>query len=179
MHQNLLPWYTGPKANDVKKIFLAVLLITLLASIQDYARAQQSRKAKIPRVGILGRRGNPGLEAFRQELREFGYMEGQNIAVEYSAMYADETRLADYAAALLRTKPDIIVVTTVRGSVAAKQLTASIPIITTVISDAFESGVVNSLNRPGGNVTGLSLMAPALGEKTAGAKGAHVGGQGR
>ena len=92
-------------------------------------------------------------------------MEGQNIAVEYSAMYADETRLADYAAALLRTKPDIIVVTTVRGSVAAKQLTASIPIITTVISDAFESGVVNSLNRPGGNVTGLSLMAPALGGK--------------
>ena len=92
-------------------------------------------------------------------------MEGQNIAVEYSPMYADETRLADHAAALLRTKPDIIVVTTVRGALAAKRLTASIPIVTTVIFDDYEPGLVNSLNRPGGNVTGLSLMAPALGGK--------------
>jgi ABC-type uncharacterized transport system substrate-binding protein len=149
----------------MKKIFLAMLFIALLASIQDSTGAQQSRKVKIPRIGVLGRRGNPRLEAFRQKLGDLGYMDGQNIVIEYIGMGVDGKQLSDYAAALLRTKPDVILVTTVRGAVAVKQLTASIPIVTTVIPDAFESGLVNSLDRPGGNVTGLSFMAPALGGK--------------
>ena len=134
-------------------------------SAQTPRSAGERQTAQIPRIGVLGRRGNPRLEVFRQALRDLGYVEGQNIAIEYTVVDADEKRLSDNAVELLHAKPDVILATTMRGAIAAKQLTASTPIVTTVIPDAFESSLVNSLDRPGGNVTGLSFMAPALGGK--------------
>ena len=105
------------------------------------------------------------IEAFRQGLRDLGYVEGRNIVIEYR--YADEKyeRLPALAAELVRLKVDVIVSHGTPGPLAAKQATSAIPIVMTSAGDPVASGLVSSLARPGGNVTGLSLMVPELGGK--------------
>jgi putative ABC transport system substrate-binding protein len=147
-----------------KVIRRLITAIAILASA--YLVHAQQPERKVPRIGILNIGSSiPALDAFRQGLHERGWVEGQNIAIEYRFADGNEEWLPALAAQLLHANVDVIVTTSVSGAVATKRLTATIPIVATVIPDAFEGGLVNSLRRPGVNVTGLSFMAPALGGK--------------
>jgi putative ABC transport system substrate-binding protein len=133
------------------------------------AEAQQPRK--IPRIGYLSS-GTPTSEVTRSEpirlgLRELGYTEGQNIAIEYRYAKQRLDRLPELAAELVRLKVDIIVVAGGPEPVrAAKNATKTIPIVILGIgSDPAEAGLVESLARPGGNVTGMTLIFRELGSK--------------
>jgi putative ABC transport system substrate-binding protein len=102
------------------------------------------------------------LEAFRQGLRELGYVEGQNIAIESRWTEGKDDRLPALAADLVRSKVDIIVAETGAATRAAQQATRTIPIVMSLVNDPVGSGLVGSLARPGGNVTGLTIMSPDL-----------------
>jgi putative ABC transport system substrate-binding protein len=126
-----------------------------------YPRGAQGSE-KIRRIGILSAgSGNPAFNAFREGLLELGWVEGQNIAIEYRWADGNEDRYSALAAELLRIKVDVIVATTPRGARAAQQLTKNIPIIATFVGTT----LVKSLAHPEGNVTGLSFMSPELGGK--------------
>ncbi len=127
------------------------------------AEAQQA--AKIARIGYLA--GNlaadPHLpEAFRQGLRDLGYVEGRNVVIEYRDAEGKFERLPALAAELVALKVDVIVAPSTLAALAAKQATKTIPIVFAAAGDAVGSGLVTSLARPGGNVTGLSVLAPEL-----------------
>jgi putative ABC transport system substrate-binding protein len=102
------------------------------------------------------------VEAFRQRLREHGYVEGKNIVIEYRYAEGKLERLPDLAAELVRLKVDVIVTAAGPAISAAKKASATIPIVFATAADPVGSGYVSSLARPGGNITGLSLMAPDL-----------------
>ncbi len=102
------------------------------------------------------------LQAFRQGLRELGYVEGQNIAIEFRWAEGKYDRLPGLAAELVRLKVNVIVASGPPAIQAAKQATETIPIVMAAIADAVAAGFVASLARPGGNITGLSLMLPEL-----------------
>jgi putative tryptophan/tyrosine transport system substrate-binding protein len=142
-----------------------VLLVGLVVASVDIAKAQQPKK--FPRIGVLGvqsaSRWADRTKAFSQGLHELGYKEGQNIIVEYQWAQGDVGRLPGLAAELVRLNVDIIFVA--GGSpavVAAKNATTTIPIIFVAAFDPVGSGLVASLARPGGNITGLSIGAPGL-----------------
>jgi putative tryptophan/tyrosine transport system substrate-binding protein len=129
------------------------------------ARAQQ---AKLPRVGVLYI-GIADAESFKKEVREglheLGYVEGQNVAFEFRSAEGQLDRLSALAAELVRLKVDVIVTLYVPPSLAAKEATREIPIVA-IVGDPVETSIVSSLARPGGNVTGVSLMASALAGKS-------------
>jgi putative ABC transport system substrate-binding protein len=139
-------------------------LCAMLLALCVPASAQQP--AKVPRIGVLWLYSptiaSPFAEAFRQGLRGLGYVEGQNIALEERWAEGRFDRLPSLAAELVRLNVDIIMTTSTPGAQAGQQATKSIPIVLTLVSDPVESGLVGSLARPGGNVTGLSLMHPDL-----------------
>jgi len=151
----------------MRPIGLAVVLAVgfTLASLGTTA-AQPSEKG--PRVGYL----NPGspsdpvsqrrLEAFRQGLRDLGYVEGQNIAIEPRWAEGQYDRYPALAADLVSLKVDVIVAQGGAATQAAQQATRTIPIVMSLVLDAVGSGLVPSLARPGGNVTGTSFMGPDL-----------------
>jgi putative ABC transport system substrate-binding protein len=130
------------------------------------ARAQQP--ARVPRIGFL-HYGSPGpspeVDAFRQGLRELGYIEGQNLTIEYRFASGRVERLPELAAELVNLKPDVIVTPTTPASLAAKQATGTIPIVIAGVADAVGAGLVASIARPGGNVTGLTSISAELGGK--------------
>jgi putative ABC transport system substrate-binding protein len=143
----------------------AVVLL-LLSVLVDTAATQPA--GKIARVGYLtpfsdsdpvGRRV---LEAFRQGLRELGYVEGQNIAIESRSAEGKDERLPVLAADLVRSKVDVIVATSGAATRAVQQTTRTIPIVMSQANDPVGSGLVANLARPGGNVTGLTIMSPDL-----------------
>ena len=103
----------------------------------------------------------PRVEAFRQRLRELGYVEGKNIVIEYRYAEGKLERLPELAAELVRLKVDVIV-TAGPAILAAKKASTTVPIIFGAADDPVGSGIVSSLARPGGNITGLSLMTPDL-----------------
>jgi putative ABC transport system substrate-binding protein len=145
-----------------KKIFVIAWCAFILA-LSLPAHAQQP--AKIPRIGILlvasASSQSAQVEAFRQRLRELGYVEGQKIIIEYRYAEGKLERLPDHAAELVRLKVDVIV--TIGQAVStAKKASATIPIVFAVANDPVETGLVSSLAHPGGNITGLSVMAPDL-----------------
>ena len=155
------------KAHEEKNHVLA--LCAMLFALRCSAQAQQPKK--VPRIGYLSA-AEPATESARAEairlaLRERGYIEGQNIATEYRYAEGKPDRYPELAAELVRLKVDIIVVAggarTVR---AAKNATKTIPIVMTGRGvDPVEAGLVESLARPGGNVTGLTNLARDLGGK--------------
>jgi len=145
------------------------LTIFFLATA-SLARAQQPKK--VPRVGYLSTNSGPATESARSEairlaLRERGYVEGQNIATEYRYAEGKLDRAADLASELVRLKVDIIVVAGGVGMIrAAKNATKTIPIVMTGGGiDPVEAGLVESLARPGGNLTGITLLTTVLGGK--------------
>jgi putative tryptophan/tyrosine transport system substrate-binding protein len=131
------------------------------------ANAQSS--AKLPRIGVLfpgaPTTATPFVEAFSLGLREHGYVEGQNIVVERRYGEGRVERIAEVAAELVRLKVDVIVTTSDDAIAAVKRQTQTIPIVMTASTDPVGTGFVASLARPGGNITGLSTMAPLLGAK--------------
>jgi putative ABC transport system substrate-binding protein len=131
------------------------------------ARAQQSTKVyRIGFVSMLSADSLPQrLEAFRAGLREFGYQEGRNIVIEYRWAEGQYERLPALFAEVVRLNVDVIVTHGTPGALAAKQATNTIPIVMAAIGDAEASGVVASLARPGGNVTGLTFFNPELAAK--------------
>jgi putative ABC transport system substrate-binding protein len=142
----------------------SILIAVVLLAVAVIAEAQQPKK--VPRIGVLWLYSptiaSPFAEAFRQGLRGLGYVEGQNIALEERWAEGRYDRLPSLAAELVRLNVDIIVTSSTPGAQAGQQATRSIPVIMTTVSDPVESGLVSSLARPGGNVTGLSLMHPDL-----------------
>jgi len=127
------------------------------------AHAQQGN-GKVPRIGYLDFRTSD-LKAFKQGLHEFGYEEGRNIAIEYRSAEEDLGRLAPLAAELVHLKVDVIVTGSGQATLRAKKATNTIPIVMTVSADAVRQGIVASLGRPGGNVTGLTATTLALNAK--------------
>jgi putative ABC transport system substrate-binding protein len=130
------------------------------------AEAQQA--GKVPRIGFLfyGSPGpSPELDAFRQGLRELGYIEGQNITIEYRFAGGRVGQLPELAAELVRLKLDVIVTPGTPASVAAKQATSTIPIVFAGVADAVGAGLVADFARPRGNITGLTGISAELGGK--------------
>jgi putative ABC transport system substrate-binding protein len=130
------------------------------------AEAQQA--AKVPRIGFLGTLpANPHYEALRQGFHEFGYVEGQNLAIERRYSEGRAERLPDLAAELIRLKVDVIVVDACGAPLnAARKATSMIPIVVAACNDDLvATGLISSLARPGGNITGMSELTPELGAK--------------
>ncbi len=141
----------------------SILVAAMMLAVAVLAQAQQAMA--IPRIGILAATSAffflPRLEALRQRLHELGYVEGKNIVIEYRYAEGKLERLPDLAAELVRLKVDVIV-TAGPAILPAKKATATIPIVFGSHSDPVGTGIVASLARPGGNITGLSLMVPDL-----------------
>ena len=151
----------------MKKIFICLALGALLFALSFPVQAQQA--GKIFRIGFLDNSTASGiavlLEAFRQELRKLGWIEGKNIAIEYRFSELKAERLPELAADLVRLNVDLIVTTGEPPARAAKSATTTIPIVMANAGDPVGSGFVASLARPGGNVTGLSNLGPELNSK--------------
>jgi len=133
------------------------------------ARAQAT--GSIPRVGFLfgGASGpSPDVEAFRRGLRERGYIEGQNIAVDYRFASGQVGQLPELAAELVRLKVEIIVAPSTPTALAAKRATSTIPIVFAVVADPLGAGLIANLARPGGNITGVTSSSAELGGKRLG-----------
>jgi len=143
------------------------LISTLVLGLLVAPLPTEAQKAgKVPRVGYLSAASRSALtartEAFRQGLRELGYVEGKNIVIEYRYAEGKLDRMSGLAAELVRLKVDIIVATGTTPSRAAMQATTTIPIVTTVSRDPVGIGLVASLARPGGSITGLTSVTPDL-----------------
>jgi putative ABC transport system substrate-binding protein len=156
----------GAEKNMKKKLTILTLGAMLLA-LSFSTEAQQP--TKIPRIGYLATAPASAItarvKAFRQGLRELGYVEGKNIVIEQR--YAEDKldRLSALAAELVSLKVDIIVTGGPSPTRAAKEATTTIPIVMTQVGDPVANGFVASLARPGGNITGLSTLAPEIGGK--------------
>jgi putative ABC transport system substrate-binding protein len=148
----------------MRKTFISFALTALFYALSLPAEAQQAMK--IPRIGFLGSVSSSArVEAFRQGLRELGYVEGKNIVIEWRHHEGKLDRLPALAAELVRLKVDIIITAGAPAARAAKEATVTIPIVMMQVGDPVGSGFVVSLARPGGNITGLSILAPELSGK--------------
>jgi len=146
-------------------IIIALVLGALLGSLPS--EAQQPKK--VPRIGFQSAASPAALsartEAFRQGLRELGYVEGKNIVIEERYAEGKLDRLKDFAAEFVRLKVDVIVTAAPSSTRAAKEATSTIPIVMAFDNDPVANGLVASLARPGGNITGLSTLAPEISGK--------------
>ena len=147
-------------SKNVMRFTLCALLVALCASVQ----AQQT--AKIPRIGFLSAvplsNMSARVEALRQGLREIGYVEGQNIVIEYRFAEGKPNQVSQNAAELVQLKVDVVVTAGATDTRAAKNATYTIPIVMAQEIDPVGSGFVASLARPGGNITGLSSLTPEI-----------------
>ena len=145
----------------------SILVAVVLLVVEVIAEAQQP--AKVPRIGILSASApslNPDrTEAFRQGLRELGYVEGKDIVIEYRYAGGKFDRLPALAAELVRLKVDVIVTRGAAPTRSAKEVSNTIPIVMSSGGDPVTDGFVASLARPGGNITGLSTLAPEISGK--------------
>jgi putative tryptophan/tyrosine transport system substrate-binding protein len=142
----------------------SILFAVVLLAVGVTAQAQQP--TKVPRIGFLVD-GSPSthstrIEAFRHGLRELGYVEGKNINIEYRYAEGRSERLPELAEQLVRLKVDVLVGSSSRAARPAKNASATIPIVVALVGDPIGSGLMASLARPGGNVTGLYQYSPEL-----------------
>jgi len=147
---------------------IIVLLIGLTLASVRVVEAQQA--GKVPRIGYLDSTGDPktpqpSVEAFRQGLRDLGYIEGKNILVEYRYAAGMTDRMPSLVAELVQLKVDVVVVSALPAIRAAKQATKTIPIVMVTTQDPVATGLVDSLARPGGNITGLTRLTRDLSGK--------------
>ena len=149
-----------------KRIFVWLLATFFLANA-SHAEAQQVKK--VPRIGFLSTGSaatfRSRIEAFRQSLRDLGYSDGKSILIEYRYAEGKRERWADLAAEIVRLQPDVIVVSSTGFTTSVMQATTTIPIVVASASDLVGTGLVASLARPGGNITGLTNIAPDLSGK--------------
>jgi ABC-type uncharacterized transport system substrate-binding protein len=148
----------------MSKRIIGLGLSALLFALCPSAVAQQS--GKVHRIGLLffGSRNQPHLAAFKEGLHDLGYVEGKNLAFEYRYAEGNVHHLPDLATELIRVNVDVIVTTSNEGGLAARQVTKTIPIVLTT-ADPIGAGLAASLAKPGGNVTGLSVLLPELSGK--------------
>ena len=142
----------------IRRSFIAAIGALFVSPV---ASAQQ--RTKMVRLGLLiaaGPEAGPYLESFKDELRKLGWIDGRNMQIEFRSGVGDVNRLPALVAELIRLKVDLIVASTTPGALAAKSATSDIPIVFGMVSDPVASGVVASLSRPGGNLTGWSNMLP-------------------
>jgi putative ABC transport system substrate-binding protein len=148
-----------------RRAFVSAVTLGLLAA-PLVAEAQPA--GRIPQIGFL-HFGSPGpsveLDAFRQGLRELGYIESQSIAIAVRFAGGRVERLPELAAELVRLKPDIIVTPSTPPSLSAKQATSTIPIVFAAIADPVGAGLISNFARPGGNITGVASSSAELGGK--------------
>src|SRR6266853_1608369 len=145
-----------------RRLFLSTLSGSLLAAP---LAAEAQPAGKIARIGYLATNlaADPHqLEALLQGLRDLGYFEGGNVTIETRAAEGELERLPALAAELVAIKVDVIVAASTPPALAAKQTTRTLPVVFAATADAVTSGLVTSLARPGGNVTGLSFLAPEV-----------------
>ena len=147
-----------------------ILSTLLIVAVVGGASAEAQQPGTIPRVGYLAAGGdpnNPGslVEAFRQGLRDLGCIEGKNILVEFRYGEGKRDRVLSLVAELVQLKVDVLVVTSLTSIQAAKQATRTIPIVMVTVQDPVETGIVDSLASPGGNITGLTTLARELSGK--------------
>src|SRR5215471_6967635 len=146
-----------------RRAFIALLCGMMTAS-HFAARAQQA--ARVYSIGYLaGSNRTPQLDAFLQGMRDLGYVEGQNLAIEYQLAAGQLQRLPEMAANLVRLKVDIIVAGTSLAALPAKKATTTIPIVVLASHDGIGTGLFASLARPGGNITGIESLAPDIDAK--------------
>jgi putative ABC transport system substrate-binding protein len=153
---------------DMRRRQVITLLGGAAAAWPFAARAQQS--ARVRRLGVLSQGSasahpTPLFQAFRQSLRDLGWVEGQNLTIEWRFSEGSDEPLPRLAAELVRLSIDIIVATPARPALAAKEVTSTIPVVFLQVPDPVELGIVANLARPGANVTGLSSIASDLSGK--------------
>jgi putative ABC transport system substrate-binding protein len=158
------------KGINMKREITVLTLCAMLFAFSFPARSQQQEK--VPRIGFLSNLVSPTpttpdlvADAFSQGLRDLGYIQGKNIVVEYRYSEGMEDRLPGLAAELLQLKVDVLVSASLRGIRAAKQATKTIPIVIVTTADPVAAGLVDSLARPGGNITGLTRLTRDLSGK--------------
>jgi putative ABC transport system substrate-binding protein len=149
----------------MKAKILAYALLTFILTTIHVAEAQQP--TKIPRIGFLTTGGaeNPSTLYFRQGLRELGYIEGKNVLVEYRYAEGGSQQLSEFAEELVRLKVDVIVTSATEPSLIAQRATRTIPIVMGGGGDPVGAGLVDSLARPGGNITGVTSISADLSGK--------------
>jgi putative tryptophan/tyrosine transport system substrate-binding protein len=152
------------------KVKAARVFLTLFIDIALAPAAFAQTPVKVPRIGYLTQAPlsdtpSPERAAFLKGLRELGYIEGKTIVIEYRSAEANVEMLPEAAAELVEAKVDLIVVAGTVPGLAAKQATRTIPVVFTAASDPVANGLVASLAKPGGNVTGLSTVQPELAGK--------------
>ena len=159
---------TDNRKSKIQNLKCVLVLAILTLSVVHLAEAQQAKK--VPRIGLLGLGSGVARqeEEFLGGLRDLGYVEGQNIIIEYRWAGGKVDRLPALAEELIRLKVDVIVVRATPVVQAAKNATKTIPIVMMGAADPVGSGFVASLARPGGNITGMSSMMPELAEKRLG-----------
>jgi putative ABC transport system substrate-binding protein len=151
-----------------RRDFIAVIGTAVTASIAMPLPLGAQQAGNAPRIGYLvtGPLEIPEVrslvDAFRQGLRERGYVEGQNIVIEYRGAEGKYDRLPGLASELVGLKVDVIVASTTPAARAAQQATTTIPVVASTMQDPVGDGLVASLARPGGNITGLTLLSPEL-----------------
>jgi len=164
-------WTGNPKSKiqNLKWLGLSAVAFVLVLTV-GVVSAQQT--GKVARIGYLDSGTAAGsavlVKALRQELSKLGWIEGKNIAIEYRFAEQKNERLPELAADLVRLKVDLIVVSGTGSGLAAKSTTTTIPIVIAIAADPVAAGLVASLARPGGNVTGLSFLSPELNTKRLG-----------
>src|SRR6266576_5450485 len=150
-------------AKRMSKNISCAILWGVLVALCVTVDAQQS--AKIPRIGFLSLTPGPSStssEPFQQALHELGYVEGKNVAIEYRYAAGRIDRLPEMAAELVRLNVDVIVTAATPPSQAAKNATKTIPIVMAAVGDPVATGLVASLSRPGGNITGQTIFSSEL-----------------
>ena len=152
----------------MRKKFIFLALSALLLALSYDANAQQP--TNIPRIGFVSGTGNannpgPNIEAFRRGLRDLGYIEGKNILIEYRYMEGIMDRTPSFVAELVQLKVDILVSPVASAIRVAKQASSTIPLVMVITTDPVATGLIDSLARPGGNITGLTRLTRDLSGK--------------
>ena len=147
----------------MRRRFFGFTLGTLLFALNFPAEAQQPKK--VPRIGFITSGTEASVGGFQRGLRDLGYTEGKNILVEYRYVEGKVDRIPTLVTELVELKVDELVVVTLVGIRAAKQATKTIPVVMMTTQDPVATGIVDSLARPGGNITGLTRLSRELSGK--------------
>jgi putative tryptophan/tyrosine transport system substrate-binding protein len=156
-------------AANIKKLRLFGFAVCVLLALCSFAEAQQIKK--LPRIGFVSVSGDPNtpgrnIEAFRQGLRDLGYEEGKNVLVEYRYTTVQADRVPDLMAELMQLRIDVLVSSSSAAIRAAQKASKQIPIVMVTAQDPVQQGLVDSLARPGGNITGIArLMGDLAGKR--------------
>jgi putative ABC transport system substrate-binding protein len=145
-----------------KRVLLFALALTLSALALPVWPQEPSKPSVVGVLANAVRPDDPAVEIFRKELHQLGYVEGRNLNIEFRTAQGRLDRLAGLAAELVRLNADVIVVGSTEAAHAAKRASSTIPIVLAIVPDPVASGLVNSLARPGGNITGISSMSSEL-----------------